>query len=286
MIILFLSKKYILYIIVDISKKQIQNHHQLSQISNNTSYIKHIHLQILSQIINNILINNYIKKLNFKINVSLLQNKIYKMPIFQINHHFNRVKYLYILNNINIFPKKYENLLIQQLNTLEFLKIIKNSEFILNYEKNFYIKNFFQIRTINKITLSIKKLIHKQHIKTSEINKYLKKYNFDICNPETFKIAFIQIKCNKLKNYTNTKQITYWYNKNIFKNFNKKNKIYSIIHILLNKKESLKIYHHLQLTIKNIIKSRNTTLKYIQKKINPNISVANWFSKKHNTFRT
>lgn len=265
-------------------KKQILLNYKFSQIFNNKSYIKQIHLEILSQLINEIIIKNYINKLNYKIENDLLQQTILKMPVFQKNNIFDKKKYLHILKNINITPLKYEILLNNKLTINTLLKNIKKNQFTLNNKISFLKKTIFQKRIINKINIPIQNILLKQKITKQEIIKYYTNNSNKFFKPEYFKIAFIKINRDKLDSCNDLKIIKNWYNINILHNKKitiKKHHIFTIINTILKQRKKLIIYHNIQKKINKKIYINNVTLYAIQKQLRCPIFVTNWFTKEN-----
>jgi len=265
-------------------KKEIFLKYKFTQIFKNKSYIKQMHLEILSQIINTILIKNYIDTSKYEIKNDLLKKIIFKMPVFQTSNTFNEKKYLNVLNNINVSPLKYESSLKNQLTIFKLLKNIKKNEFTLKNELSSLTNNISQIRIIDKIKIPIKNILIKKNFTKQEIIQFYIKHNSHFFKPESFKIAFIKITPQSLYNYNYFKPTKNYCNTYILHNKKentKEKQIHTITNTILTQRKTFKIYHNLQKKINKQIYSNNVTLHFFQKKIKHPIFITRWFTDKN-----
>lgn len=214
------------------------------KIKNNKKFIKDTYNYVLSQLINNVLLEQYTKKINFKINKNIAKETILRAPIFQKNNKFNQAKYFNYLLSIHSTNHEYIKTIENRINTQNLLNSIISTNFILNDEKKYIIKLLSQKRKIKTATLKIQSVIDQQNVTNLESYDYFIKNKNNFYIPEKFKISFIQLKPDQSKVKISSKEIEEWYQKNIDQFYEKEKRRYSIIQIK-TKSEGFKILSQL-----------------------------------------
>lgn len=214
------------------------------QLNKNKQFKKETYNYILSQLINNVLLEQYAKKIKSEVDDDQIKEIILNSNLFQKNKKFNKGKYFDYLASVNLTHNEYIDLLKKKLNTEHLINAIIDSNFILEQEKLGIIKLLSQKRTIKKATVNLDFLVKKQNVKNSEIQNYFYKHKNDFYIPKKFKVDFAQIKLKDFKIKCNENEITQWYEKNIKKYSTKEKRRYSIIQIK-NKNDGLLILSQL-----------------------------------------
>lgn len=213
-------------------------------ISNDKIFQKNIYNYVLHQLINNILLEQYTKNIQFNLDNNEIKKTILNSNLFQENNKFNNQKYLNYLESMNLTNYEYIELIKKKLNTIHLINIISETNFILDNEKKNIINLLSQKRIINKEIFKINS-INNQNIKNIEILNYFNKNKNKFYSPEKFKISYIHIYPNQFNTHCNDEEIKQWYKKNIYKYLTEEKRNYSIIQIK-TEKEALSILSELK----------------------------------------
>ncbi|QCI20604.1 peptidylprolyl isomerase [Buchnera aphidicola (Brachycaudus cardui)] len=215
------------------------------KLNKNKNFIKKTYDYVLSQLINNILLEQYVKKIKLQANEFQIKEIILNSPMFQKHKKFDKEKYFKYLNSINLTNHEYINIIKTKINTENLINAISNTNFILQNEQQQIINLLSQKRTFTRAVLKINNFIQKQNINNIEAKSYFNRYKKNFYIPEKFKINFIQFTLNNFKTNANEKEINEWYLKNINKYLTKEKRKYSIIQIN-NKNTAEKILSQLK----------------------------------------
>ncbi|AEO08251.1 SurA N-terminal domain-containing protein [Buchnera aphidicola] len=199
------------------------------KIHNNVQFIQQTYNYVISQLVNNVLLEQYAKKMQLQVNDSEIKKIIFNSSLFQKNKKFNKEQYLNYLTSINLTNREYIDIIKKKINTENLVNAIYNSNFILNYEKNNIIKLLSQKRIIKKAIIKTDSIINKQHTNDIEARKYFYQNRNNFYIPEKFKINFIHLNIDRFKTSCNNKEIYETYLKNIQKYSTKEIRRYSII---------------------------------------------------------
>ncbi|QCI16131.1 peptidylprolyl isomerase [Buchnera aphidicola] len=199
------------------------------KLSKNKNFINKTYNDILSQLINNVLLEQYTKKMQFEINDYKIKEIILNSSLFQKDHQFNKEKYLNYLNSINLSNHEYISIIKTKINTENLINTIANSNFILKNEQKNILELLSQKRIFRKSIVNVNSEIYKQNVTDKEAQDYFNKYKNNFYIPEKFKINYIQLTPKKFKTTANEEEIHNWYLKNINKYSTKEKRKYSII---------------------------------------------------------
>ncbi|AWH90333.1 peptidylprolyl isomerase [Buchnera aphidicola (Melanaphis sacchari)] len=209
------------------------------KISDNNEFKKKTYNYVLSQIIDNVLLEQYIKKINFDLPDDVIKKIILITPEFQENHQFNNKKYLNYLKSINLNNYEYIHLIKKKIKTNKLIHSITETNFILDAEQKNIMQLLSQKRIIKKAILKINPLIEQQKISYPETYNYFNKNKDKFYVPEKFKISYIYFQPDIKKIKCDFKEINEWYKKNINKYLIEEKRKYSIIQTKTKKEATL-----------------------------------------------
>ncbi|QCI17859.1 peptidylprolyl isomerase [Buchnera aphidicola (Acyrthosiphon lactucae)] len=215
--------------------------------SHNKKFIKETYNYVLSQLVNNLLLEQYTKKIQLQADDREIKEIILNSPMFQKNSKFNKEKYFNYLTSVNLTNDEYINIIKRKINTKNLIHAIANSNFILENEAKNIIKLLSQKRVIKKSILKTNSVLEKQNVTISEAQNYFYKNKNHFYVPEKFKINFVKLKPDQFKSTCKNKEVYEWYFKNIEKYSTKEQRKYSIIQTK-TKNEALKILSRLHNT--------------------------------------
>ncbi len=199
------------------------------KLSNNKTFIKETYNHILSQLINNILLEQYAKKIGLEVNDHQIKEIILNSSMFQKNKKFNKNKYFNYLASINLTNNEYINIIKTKINTENLIHSIADTDFLLDHEQENIIRLLSQKRIIKKAILKIDHIIDKQNVTDAEAKNYFCTHKNSFFIPKKFKVNFVQIQPNKFKIKYDDKEINEWYLNNIEKYSTKEQRRYSVI---------------------------------------------------------
>lgn len=213
-------------------------------IINNKIFRENLYNYVLSQLINNILLEQYTKNIKFNLDNSEIKKIILNSNMFQENNKFSNKKYLNYLESANLTNYEYIELIKKKLNTINLINTIAETNFILDNEKQHIIKLLSQKRIIKKAIFKINS-IKNQSVNNAEVLNYFNHNKNKFYSPEQFQISYIHIQPNEFNISCNNKEVKYWYKKNIDKYSTQEKRNYSIIQTK-TKKEALLILSELK----------------------------------------
>ncbi|CAL1329319.1 peptidylprolyl isomerase [Candidatus Providencia siddallii] len=219
---------------------------RFSEVINNEENMNLLRNQVLDNLINNELIDQYAKKLNFTVSDKQIEKIIFAMPIFFKNNHFNSNKYREILNKYNINADDFAEQIRMNLIRTYFVKSFIGSDFVLPSEIKKYAKLFMQKREINTSILPFSNIKKKQIVLEEEIKTYYDKNKNFFVSPEQVKVNYIDINPKEIQKLTiSDKDIKSYYKKNLNKYTFPEQKKYGLIQVS-SKNEAIDIVNKLK----------------------------------------
>ncbi|NIH16513.1 MAG: hypothetical protein G8D24_00365 [Buchnera aphidicola (Periphyllus lyropictus)] len=159
----------------------------------NKKYILFIYKKIISDLIDEILINNYMKSSNIYCNKNKIKEIVKNLEVFKKNNKFNKEKYFDFLQRMNINEKEYLNEIGKKIIENFFSQDILDSYNLLKIEKKSILKNVLSNILYIKAKLNFKKIFSKQNVTQKEIKDFYINNKKLFMYPKKFKIQFIKI---------------------------------------------------------------------------------------------
>ncbi|WWO99739.1 MAG: peptidylprolyl isomerase [Candidatus Dasytiphilus stammeri] len=185
---------------------------EFAKIITNENAMQQFRNLILQNIIDEVLLQQYVKKLRININDEQIKPFILNQRDFMINGKFNNVKYRNVLKIMGITGKQYAEALRKQLAVQELLSTIVKTDFLLPKEVNTLTRLVFQKRLVRKAVIDIKSMAAKTPISEDEINNFYQKHLNYFMLPEQFRISYLKLDTNKIsKPYVSEFEIKQWY---------------------------------------------------------------------------
>ncbi|QCI24656.1 peptidylprolyl isomerase [Buchnera aphidicola (Muscaphis stroyani)] len=219
-----------MYLIERLNQKKMLGTN-FSKIENNQQIKQETYNYVLSQLINNVLLEQYAKKMKFQIEDETIKKTILNASIFQKNKKFDEKKYLQYLSSMNLRDDEYINIIKRKVNADNFIHTISNTDFILENEKKYIIKLLSQKRKIRTTVLNSNLFINKQNISYQEAFNYFQKNKNLFYIPEKFKMSYVRLTPKIFKIKCNEKEIQNWYIKHNKRYFTEEKRKYGIIQI-------------------------------------------------------
>lgn len=224
----------------------------------NKQYASQLYKTIVDQVINEVLLEQYLKKINLKIDDENIKKIIFSQSAFQIDGKFNNDKYLNIINSLGFTVGQYADEIHKKLAVQKFLKIISNTEFTLENELKSLCELLSQQRLTDMLKIKLSSYFDKQEVNDKEINEYYSKNNHLFTKKDQFLIEYIKIdKKDIKKEQVSEDEIKNWYKQHQIDFTKKQINHYKIIQTK-TEKDAKELLNQLKtgITFSNVIKSK------------------------------
>ncbi len=212
---------------------QQELHEDFSALSDNKGYMKDLRKQVLSKLIDNILLTQYANKLGLIVSDEQIKNAIRNIPYFQTNGIFSNVKYLSILSSIGYTADNFAQSMRQQLMLQQLMQALDKSSFVLPTELQKMAALVLQQRNVRLATIEISKLQSNQKVSENELKTYYKEHQSKFIVPEQIKISYIPLNTLSIQEKINVSdaEIISYYEKHKISYTQPERKHYSVIQL-------------------------------------------------------
>ncbi|MDC7862308.1 peptidylprolyl isomerase [Pantoea ananatis] len=184
---------------------------QFSQLAGNDGYMQQMRQQALSQLIDQALLDSYIKDLHIAISDDQVKQAIFNQAAFQTNGKFDNAKYNAMIGNMGFTADQYAEALRKQLATQQLINAIANTDFMLKNETSKLVDLVAQKRDIQTATLDVNALAAKQTVNDDEINQYYQQHKNSFMSPEQFRVSYIKLDAAAMQENASDADIQAWY---------------------------------------------------------------------------
>lgn len=173
------------------ARLQQQLGEQFSVLAANEGYMLQLRQQMLGQLINNMLLDQYAKKLGLSVSDEQVKAAIRQATYFQTDNKFDNKKYLELVNRMGYTPDQFAQLQRQQLVNQQLLQAFADSGFILPIESQAMSDLILQQREVRLATIDLKVLQAQQKVMDEELKAYYEQNKNSFIAPEQMKVSFI-----------------------------------------------------------------------------------------------
>ncbi|MDN0088008.1 peptidylprolyl isomerase [Yersinia nurmii] len=173
------------------SRLQQQLGEQFSVLAGNEGYMQQLRQQVLGQLINNMLLDQYAKQLGLTASDDQVKEFIRQLPDFQTNGQFDNSKYLELVTRGGYSLDQFAQLQRQQLINQQLLQAFNDSSFALPAEATAMSELILQQRDVRLATLDLKALQAQQKVTDEELKAYYDQNKNSFIAPEEMKVSFI-----------------------------------------------------------------------------------------------
>lgn len=175
------------------SRMQQQLGDQFSALAGNEGYMQQMRRQVLSQLIDNMLLDQYAKKLGLAVSDDQIKDAIRKAPYFQTNGQFDNAKYLDLIGRMGYTADNFAQLMRQQLVNQQVIQAFGESGFVLPSESQAMAALVLQERDVRLATIDLKALQAKQSAGDDELKAYYDQNKNSFIAPEQVKVSYIPL---------------------------------------------------------------------------------------------
>ncbi len=175
------------------SRMQQQLGDQFSALAGNEGYMLQMRRQVLSQLIDNMLLDQYAKKLGLAVSDDQIKDAIRKAPYFQTNGQFDNAKYLDLIGRMGYTADNFAQSMRQQLVNQQLIQAFGESGFVLPSESQAMAALVLQERDVRLATIDLKALQAKQSAGDDELKAYYDQNKNSFIAPEQVKVSYIPL---------------------------------------------------------------------------------------------
>ncbi len=175
------------------SRMQQQLGDQFSALAGNEGYMQQMRRQVLSQLIDNMLLDQYAKKLGLAVSDDQIKDAIRKAPYFQTNGQFDNAKYLDLIGRMGYTADNFAQSMRQQLVNQQLIQAFGESGFVLPSESQAMAALVLQERDVRMATIDLKALQAKQNAGDDELKAYYDQNKNSFIAPEQVKVSYIPL---------------------------------------------------------------------------------------------
>ena len=193
------------------SRQQQMLGEQFSQLAGNEGYMQQMRQQALSQLVDEMLLDQYAKDLKLAISDEQIKQAIFSQPAFQTDGKFDNAKYLGIINSMGFSADQYAEALRKQLTTQQLISAIAGTDFTLSGETDALAALVSQQRVVRQATLSVDALAAKQQVSDDEIKNYYAQHKNSFLTPEQFRVSYLKLDAASMQQSASEADIQSWY---------------------------------------------------------------------------
>lgn len=193
------------------SRQQQMLGEQFSQLASNEGYMQQMRQQALSQLIDETLLDQYVKDLNISIGDDQIKQAIFNQRAFQTNGKFDNAKYVGLINSMGFTADQYAEALRKQLATQQLINAVADTDFMLKGETDKLVSLVAQQRQIRQAILDVNALAATQSVTADEIAQYYQQHKNSFMAPEQFRVSYIKLDAASIKSDASDADIQNWY---------------------------------------------------------------------------
>jgi len=197
------------------NRQQQQMGDRFSELAANDGYMQALRSQVLNQMIDEALLDQYAKTLGLSISDEQIKQAIFKQPAFQSDGKFDNARYTSIIRNMGLTPEQYAQALRNQLITEQLVNAIVGTDFVLTGEMDELIALISQQRVVREAIINVEALAAKQEVTEQEVSEFYARNKNDYVAPEQFKVSYILLDAATFKETASDADIQSYYDQHI-----------------------------------------------------------------------
>lgn len=196
------------------NRLQQQAGEQFSQLAANDAWMTSLRQQTLNRLIDEVLLDQYVKKLGLGISDEQVKQAIFATPAFQSEGKFDNSRYNAIINQAGMTADQYALALRTQLAARQFINAITDTDFMLQGETDELVTLISQQRVAREATIDVNALAAKQQATDQDINRYYQQNKNSFVTPEQFRVSYIKMDAADLQETASEAEIQAYYDQN------------------------------------------------------------------------
>lgn len=194
-------------------RQQLQQEHgdNFSQLAANEDYMQQLRQQVLQQLIDQILLEQYAKTLSLDVSDEQIKQAIFQTPSFQTDDKFDNARYNERIKNMGMTPVQYAQAMRKQLINQQLISSLINTEFMLDDETDQLAALLDQRRVVREATINVSTLEKQQQVSDAEINTYYQQHKNQFVSPEQYRIDYIGLDATNINSTVTAQQAEEYY---------------------------------------------------------------------------
>ncbi len=159
----------------------------------NENFAKMFNKQILDSLIKDVLVKQYVERLNLAVTAEQIKVAIVNDPQFQKDGKFNNEYYQSLLRNNNISPDSYAAMVAERLLLTSLNKSIFASDFLVEKQKSAVTQLLLQKRKVKILDLKLANEVAQTQVSEKELKEYFNANKNRFLTDETLDIELVSI---------------------------------------------------------------------------------------------
>ncbi|MBD1575522.1 peptidylprolyl isomerase [Vibrio sp. S11_S32] len=181
------------------NRMQSQGGDQFSAMMGDPQYVAAFRKNVLDQMINDELLQQYAESLNLRISDKQVRDLLLTMPEFQKDGKFSQDIYSATLRRAGFSADSFAEYLRKNLVRSQVANSIQASEFVLPTEVKMETQLLTQQRDIQSFTLNVADFAKQVKVTGDELQAYYKSHQEAYTRPEQAKVAYLELSAEQLK---------------------------------------------------------------------------------------
>ncbi len=164
-----------------------------STLASQDGYMQQMRQQVLSQLIDETLLDQYAATLGLAISDEQVRQAIFNIPAFRTDNQFDNAKYRAMIANMGLSADQYAQLMRKQLLTQQLIQGLAGTGFMLPEETERLLSVAVQSRQARLATFDIAALAQKQTVSDDEIQSSYQQNKEKYLSPEAFQVSYLMM---------------------------------------------------------------------------------------------
>ncbi|WP_276643278.1 peptidylprolyl isomerase [Siccibacter turicensis] len=184
---------------------------QFSVLAADENFMKRKRQEVLNQMIDQALLDQYAKSLGLGISDAQIKQAIFNTPMFQTDGKFDNQRFTSLLAANQMTPDSYAQSLRNQLLNQQVVNAVLGTDFTLKGEADEIAALVSQQRVVRQAAIDVKALAAKQQISDAEINAWYNAHKNEYLTPEQYRVSYIKLDAATMAQQVSDAEIQAYY---------------------------------------------------------------------------
>ncbi|YCI80777.1 peptidylprolyl isomerase [Enterobacteriaceae bacterium] len=184
---------------------------QFSVLAADENFMKRKRQEVLNQMIDQALLDQYAKSLGLGISDAQIKQAIFNTPMFQTDGKFDNQRFTSLLAANQLTPDSYAQSLRNQLLNQQVVNAVLGTDFTLKGEADEIAALVSQQRVVRQAAIDVKALAAKQQISDAEINAWYNAHKNEYLTPEQYRVSYIKLDAATMAQQVSDAEIQAYY---------------------------------------------------------------------------
>ncbi|WP_024549867.1 peptidylprolyl isomerase [Siccibacter turicensis] len=184
---------------------------QFSVLAADENFMKRKRQEVLNQMIDQALLDQYAKSLGLGISDAQIKQAIFNTPMFQTDGKFDNQRFTSLLAANQLTPDSYAQSLRNQLLNQQVVNAVLGTDFTLKGEADEIAALVSQQRVVRQAAIDVKALAAKLQISDAEINAWYNAHKNEYLTPEQYRVSYIKLDAATMAQQVSDAEIQAYY---------------------------------------------------------------------------